>query len=292
VTVLPLSDLDATHIARRLDDSRCRIGRPFTIAEITGSTNDDAKQAARGGAAHGSAFLADRQTGGRGRLGRSWYSPAGENLYVSFVLRPRFAKPEDLPTLALAAGLAVADVARAILEPRRSPREPGRVAVKWPNDVYIDGRKVAGVLLEAQSSVDGVVLGIGLNVHGTRFPDEIADRATSLALALGDRGQLHPLSGHLHRGSIFASLCGTLDDRVTQLINAGLSAMHDDLVWLDALAGRSVLVDGEPAEVLGIEANGALRVTFANGRERSLSAGEVTLALPERPKLARSAERG
>ena len=134
-------------------------------------------------------IAADAQTAGRGRLGRSWHSPPGDNLYLSLLLRPSRA-PAEIPPLTLLAGAAVADAVAALgLSPR----------LKWPNDVQLvdralDGgarrRKLAGILTEmvtAGAAVEHVVVGIGINVNGTDFPPDIADRATSVALALGQR---------------------------------------------------------------------------------------------------------
>src|SRR6478736_6410742 len=137
-------DLDRLSIERELAVGGTALGHPLVVVDSTASTNDDAKQAARDGAPSGSAFISDTQTGGRGRLGRSWHSPPGENLYASFVLRPSLSS-SAAPLVTLAAGLAVAD-AIASLVPERS------VGLKWPNDVQIDDRKLAGILTEAQLS--------------------------------------------------------------------------------------------------------------------------------------------
>lgn len=308
---LAARDLDERTIAEWLAELRTTVGRPLSVIAVTESTNDDAKKQARAGAPHGSVFVADRQTGGRGRLGRAWYSPAGQNLYVSFVLRPRIARPERLPALALVAGLAVADVVRAVIEPERARPAAGRVQLKWPNDVLVDGRKIAGVLLERQSpsreppsrSADGVVVGIGLNVRVTGFPDEISGRATSLVLALfgpndapgrAAAARIDPLSDlRLHRGWLLSRLCRALEDRLSSFENdSSIGPLREDLAWLDALAGQSVSVDGELGLALGIDETGALRVRAADGRERSLWAGEVTFAPSDQHKLARSPDQG
>src|SRR5437868_3626316 len=115
-------------------------GQPTVFKPETGSTNDDVRAAALTGAATGFTVLADTQTAGRGRRGRSWHSPPGENLYVSVLARPAL-EAAHAPLITLAAGLAVRD---AVLEWTQS--QP--VAIKWPNDVRIDGRKIAGVLVE------------------------------------------------------------------------------------------------------------------------------------------------
>jgi BirA family biotin operon repressor/biotin-[acetyl-CoA-carboxylase] ligase len=137
-----------------------------------GSTSDRLKALARGGAPEWTAVLAERQTGGRGREGRAWVSPRG-GLYLSVLLRPRFERPGLLP---LAAGLAVAEASAEL---------GVRAELKWPNDVLVSGRKLAGILSEAASGnvgVEWVVLGIGVNValDPAELPPEIAGRVTSL----------------------------------------------------------------------------------------------------------------
>src|SRR5262249_30250157 len=139
-------------------------GRACRVVAETGSTNDDARAWAADGAPHGATVIADTQRSGRGRHGRVWSSPSGESLAISIVLRPDLA-PHSLPPVALVAGLATR---RAIAE-----RLTSRVQVKWPNDVVIQMRKIAGVLVEgaiAGRRVDHVVVGIGINVARTEFP--------------------------------------------------------------------------------------------------------------------------
>src|SRR6185369_8027561 len=121
------------------------------------------------GAAEGTLVVAERQTQGRGRLGRAWSSPARVNLYGSWILRPTIA-PAAAPQISLAAALAVARVLATFV--------PGRVAIKWPNDCLIDGRKVSGILTEMDAELDrvrAVVLGIGVNLNTTEraFPAEL-----------------------------------------------------------------------------------------------------------------------
>jgi BirA family transcriptional regulator, biotin operon repressor / biotin---[acetyl-CoA-carboxylase] ligase len=196
-------DLDTASIEREIASRGALLGRPLVVVESTTSTNDDAKQAAREGAPSGAAFIADAQTGGRGRLGRTWHSPPGENLYASFVLRPSLP-PNAAPVVTLAAGLAVADAV--------APLVPGRtVALKWPNDVLVDDRKVAGILTEANLSdarASWIVIGVGINVRTTTFPAEVALRATSLALAGAD---------DLDRGALFVALAVALSARIEML---------------------------------------------------------------------------
>jgi BirA family biotin operon repressor/biotin-[acetyl-CoA-carboxylase] ligase len=152
---------------------------PIWYGEVP-STNDIAMTLGESGAAEGRLVIADAQSAGRGRHGRTWASPAGAGLYVSAILRP---DADALPLLTIAAGLAIAEGMEQATG--LSPR------LKWPNDVYVGERKVAGMLAEGGS--DFVVLGIGINVLPAAYPAEVAGRATSLEAELGrpvDRGLL------------------------------------------------------------------------------------------------------
>jgi len=145
---------------------------PIEWHDVLGSTSDRAKELAREGAPEWSLVAADAQSGGRGREGRPWVSPPG-GLYLSVVLRPRFSRVGLVP---LAAGVAVAEAMRA---------RGVAAALKWPNDVLVDGRKLGGILGEASSSASGVdwlILGIGVNVASTvtALDDAVASRATSI----------------------------------------------------------------------------------------------------------------
>ncbi len=141
------------------------IGTPRVHHRLTDSTNERAKELAIAGAPHGTLVTADEQSAGRGRQGRAWTAPAGSALLMSLVLR-------ELDEL-LPIGAAVA-VCEAL---------PAQAAIKWPNDVWIDGRKVAGILVEGRPQEGWAVLGIGLNVTTDAFPAELAESATSLRLA-------------------------------------------------------------------------------------------------------------
>ena len=153
-------------------------GAHVAVAEVTGSTNHDLMAAARAGAGHGQVLFAEEQTRGRGRLGRHWHSPRGVNLYFSVLLYPPRLDITQFPPFALVAGLAVAE---AIHEATGLSAK-----VKWPNDVLIGRRKVAGLLTEAlPGSPAGLVVGVGLNVNQDRFPPDLREIATSLALATG-----------------------------------------------------------------------------------------------------------
>jgi BirA family biotin operon repressor/biotin-[acetyl-CoA-carboxylase] ligase len=258
-------DLDAASIERQLSARGVSLGLPVSVLPTTSSTNDDAKRAGQKGAPSGSAFLADCQSAGRGRLGRSWHSPPGQNLYLSFLLRPRL-DPRAARLLTLAVGLAVRDAIAPLLP-------ACAVGIKWPNDVLIDGRKVAGILAEAQlAGAEGfVVVGIGVNVRAAEFPPELRAKATSLALA----------GAHtLDRGQIFVEIAACLQKRLEQLAAGALAAIVDDVARHDALRGRLITVDGEPAVALGLAPDGALRIRRKDGSEGLVNAGDVQPSEP------------
>jgi BirA family biotin operon repressor/biotin-[acetyl-CoA-carboxylase] ligase len=234
-------------------------GRAVRVFETTGSTNDDAKAWAAEGAPHGAVVVADAQERGRGRHGRAWSTPPGESLALSVVLRPNVA-PSQLPPIALVAGLA----ARAAV----GARVEGAL-VKWPNDVWVAGRKIAGVLVEgsiAGSRVDHVVVGVGINVARTEFPPEL--HATSLALAG---------ASDLDRGALAIDLLDALDRELDAWL-AEPSSIASRLAPHDALRGRAVtLEDGTRGTAAGIEPDGRLRVE-CEGTVRLAHAGEVRVA--------------
>lgn len=259
-----ISDLEPTRLTRALIARGIALGRPLSVVATTTSTNDDAKRAGHEGLPNGAAFVADAQTAGRGRLGRTWHSPPAQNLYVSLLLRPTLA-PKAAPLLTLAAGLAVRD-AIAPLVPSCS------VAIKWPNDVYVNGRKVAGILAEAQvtGAASFVVIGIGVNVRVREFPPEIAERATSLALSGGQT---------LDRGEVLVAICACLQMRIEQLESGALATIVSDCARHDALLGRTISIDGQRAVALGLADDGGLRIRRQDGSEGVVLAGDVQ---PER----------
>jgi len=239
-----------------------RLGKPLHIVEETTSTNDDAKDAARSGALHGALFIAESQTKGRGRQGRTWLAQRGENLLFSIVLRIPCA-PARVPPLSLVVGLAVRDaIARALPEKR--------VQVKWPNDVVIDKKKIAGILIEsavAGSKVDHLIVGIGINVHARSFPEELAPIATSIALE----------GGQVERAEILADVLAGIDRDIEHVAHRGLGIVHARLTEHDALANARVeSADGEGI-ACGIDLDGRLRVRRPDGTIIAVSAGEVRI---------------
>ena len=251
----------------RIAETGSTLGRPLHRMAVTSSTNEDAKSAARQGAPHGATWLAEEQTHGRGRRGRTWISAPGEALLFSTLVRLA-CSPARLPLIPLLAGLAVRDaVARAA--PGADPR------VKWPNDVLVGGRKLAGVLVEAVTSstrVDAVIVGIGINVHTREFPDAVAASATSVALI--SVGTIPP-----DRSQLLADTLASLDRDLEVVLARGLGLVRARLEAADFLRGKLVRSDeGVEGIASGIDEQGRLCVRTKGGALARWSSGEVTLA--------------
>ncbi len=256
----PPSDI-ADALARAAERLGAFAGRLLWYPEIT-STNDVAASLADAGAAEGTVVAADAQTAGRGRRGRVWVSPPAAGLYVSIVLRPA---PEVVSLLTLAAGLALSEGIEAATGLATD--------VKWPNDVYVSDRKLAGILAEAGFSGTGlhhVILGCGINVLPSSFPPEIARRATSIESELG-----RPID----RGLVLAECLAALASRYADLQARRTSAIVTGWRRRAALTfGRAVEWDAAGAVQQGIAENiddgGALLVRTGAGLTRLL-AGEI-----------------
>ena len=222
-----------------------RLGRPRLHLRATTSTNDRARELAQAGTPHGTVVTAAQQTAGRGRQGRTWSAPPGRALLLSVVLRD---PPALLP---LAAALAVAEVAGADAQ------------IKWPNDVLLDGRKVAGILAEGRPQDGWAVLGVGLNV----------------ALRIEDLPpQLHATAGTL--GLEPADVEPTLE-RLLDALERALALDEATLLGAyrarDALRGREVTWTAGHGRAAGIDGAGRLVVELPDGGRTALSAGEVHL---------------
>lgn len=155
------------------------IGKELIYLDSVDSTNTRVKQLAEAGYPDGTLVVADQQTSGRGRSGRTWESPAGSAIYMSLLLKPDI-NPGNASMITLVTALAIA---RAITD------LTGKTAgIKWPNDIVMNGKKVCGILTEMRAKpdhVDYIVVGVGINIHADAFPEEISDRATSLYLETG-----------------------------------------------------------------------------------------------------------
>ena len=233
------------------------IGTPRVHHRVTDSTNERAKQLALAGAPHGTLVTAEEQTAGRGREGRQWVAPPGKALLMSVVLRELGAAQAHLP---LAAALAACEASELSVPHIHC-------TIKWPNDVWLDGRKLAGILVEGRPQDGWAVLGIGLNVATTadEFPAELRENATSLAVAAHEEGP-----PAIER--VLANLLATLDTRLGDNPDTIVASWRER----DALSGRTVRWSGGEGTAAGIDESGALIVATPSGRV-TLDAGEVHL---------------
>jgi len=262
----PIELLDADIIAAHLDAPAAGIADIQVHAELD-STNSHLLRAASDGGPSGLVCLAERQTAGRGRQGRSWVSPFGGNLYLSLLWRYALA-PAELGGLSLAAGVAVA---RTLIAAGAEG-----IGLKWPNDVHWRRRKLAGLLLEVAGEAQGpsqVVVGVGVNLSMDRVPAAAIEQPwTDLEQVLGG-----PRVG---RNAVAAALIGHLVDTLDRYGRDGLAAFVDDWRRLDAYQGETVaLIQGTrriPGVHAGIDTHGALLLDTADGRQR-FNAGEVSL---------------
>jgi BirA family biotin operon repressor/biotin-[acetyl-CoA-carboxylase] ligase len=230
-------------------------GHPRHHHSTIESTNERARELVDAGAPSGTVVTADEQSAGRGRQGRTWSSPQGKALLYSAILRPLSYRHRLLP---LAVPLAVCEAAEAL--------GAGECRVKWPNDVWLDGRKLAGVLIEARPP-EWAVIGVGLNVaiEPGEFPEELRDTATSIGGGADVEAACEALNGALDRW------VGAPDDEVLA-----------EFRRRDALAGREIRWTGAGEGmglVEGVDADGNLVVRLPGGETRALGSGEVHLKL-------------
>jgi BirA family transcriptional regulator, biotin operon repressor / biotin---[acetyl-CoA-carboxylase] ligase len=281
VTATPPADLlpaDFREAVSRRLDRLAGFASAILWYDTVSSTNDIADRAAANGAPHGTVVAADFQEAGRGRMGRSWYSPPGAGLYVSVILRPRdlgdaFGRQAGGPpsevarasSITLTAGVAIAEALRGATGLD--------AAIKWPNDLVVGGRKICGILAEAAAGPAGlhhVVLGYGVNVLPAAYPPEIAERATSIEAEIGRPAD---------RAAVFAESLACLAERLRELSAGGLPVLLDRWRALSPSSlGRPVeVVSGQgwlPGTTAGIDVDGALLVA-AGGTTRRVIAGEV-----------------
>jgi BirA family biotin operon repressor/biotin-[acetyl-CoA-carboxylase] ligase len=223
------------------------IGTPRVHHRLTDSTNERAKELAEAGAGHGTVVTAEEQETGRGRQGRVWSAPPGSSVLMSLLLRDL---DESHALLPLAAAVAVCHAV------------PVDAAIKWPNDVWVERRKLAGILVEGRPQEGWAVLGIGLNVTTEAFPPELEETATSLRLA-GVRATPEEVLG---------GLLESLSDWLRAPPESVLAAWRSR----DALRGERVRWSGGEGIADGIDDSGSLRVETGNGPV-TLDAGEVHL---------------
>lgn len=239
-------------------------GAPLYCYESLGSTNDEAKRLARAGAPHGTAVTARRQTAGKGRLGRSFYSPADAGMYVSVVLRPQMPAEQSL----LITSAAAVAAARAI------ERVSGvEVKIKWVNDLYFTGKKLCGILSEASLGADGrpefIIVGIGVNLTRESFPPQLQEITTSI-LESGGR----PVTPQV-----------LLEETVRELL--GVCGQLEERSFLSEYRARSCVIGKQVRLVgggndrmvyaLGIDDNAHLVVQSPKGECFTVGSGEISI---------------
>ena len=240
-------------------------GKTVHFARETDSTNLWIKRLAKEGASEGTLALAEFQSAGRGRLGRSWEVPEGTSVMMSILLRPKF-EPQYAPTLTLVMGMAVAKAVKNL---------GFDVSIKWPNDVVVSHKKICGILTEMgvrDGKIDYAVIGVGINVNIREFPEEMADKATSLYLESGrefDRSQIPGLVMEAFE-EYYEKFAATCD----------LSGLKEEYESILANYNQSVRVLAkEPYEGVarGITDGGELLVEKTDGTIVAVSAGEVSV---------------
>ena len=240
-------------------------GKTVHFAREIDSTNLWIKRLAKEGASEGTLALAEFQSAGRGRLGRSWEVPEGTSVMMSILLRPKF-EPQYAPTLTLVMGMAVAKAVKSL---------GFDVSIKWPNDVVVSHKKICGILTEMgvrDGKIDYAVIGVGINVNIKEFPEEMADKATSLYLESGrefDRSQIPGLVMEAFE-EYYEKFAATCD----------LSGLKEEYESILANYNQPVRVLAkEPYEGVarGITDGGELLVEKTDGTIVAVSAGEVSV---------------
>lgn len=247
--------------------SRPKFWKALHFLPVTDSTNNRAVELAERGAGHPSLVCAEAQTAGRGRMGRKWESPPGLNLYVSLLLRPR-VDPRFAPQLTLVTGVALAAAVEDVTGLR--------AGLKWPNDLYLGGRKAAGILAEMSTDPDRlrhVVIGVGLNVNAavSDFPGELRETATSLKIQAGRA---------FRRVEVLARFLDSFAERYEAYLSGGFASVLPAFRRRDVLAGKRVLLrhSGEDVRgrVAGVDESGMLLFRREGGpRTEKVPGGEI-----------------
>lgn len=243
------------------------LGSNIVCLAETDSTNEEAKRQAQHGAPDGSVFTAERQTGGKGRLGRRWEQPEGTGVWFSVLLRPGLI-PSEVGNITLLAGIAVCRAVRSLTG--------CEAKIKWPNDVVIGSRKVCGILTEMAAEIDRIeymVLGIGINANIAAFPESLAEKATSLQIEMGRT---------VSRANLLQAVLWELEELLTPENYSCLTpAILHEYQTLCVSVGRRVgFYQGNmqaTGTAVGVSSTGELLVNTDDGRQVTINAGEVVV---------------
>jgi len=250
-------------LRRRLDGTQ--FGKSMHHFFTIGSTNDAALEMGHAGAAHGTVVLAEQQTAGRGRVGRTWHSEKSNGIYMTVLLRPAIT-PVEAPLITLVAGLAARD---AVAEQTGAAPD-----LRWPNDLMLSGKKFGGILTEMHAEPDRVqcvVVGIGINVNQEAFPADIRGQATSLRIETG-RAQ--------SRNELVVRVLRALDGYYNQFLRMGGEPILRRFAEVSSYCeGKRVRVGTTKetflATTAGLDPSGVLRVRRENGKTEPVLAGDV-----------------
>jgi BirA family biotin operon repressor/biotin-[acetyl-CoA-carboxylase] ligase len=234
----------------------------------TGSTNDEAFTLGIAGTPEGTVVIADCQSGGKGRFQRLWYSPSGVNIYTSIILKPQI-ESSGASLIPIMAGVAVAEVLNAYC--------PGKIKLKWPNDVLLNDKKVCGILSRAkiaEKEIEFIVLGIGINVNmeSNQFSKEIHDSATSLVIETGRE---------ISRQELTISLYENLGKWYKQLLQKEFGRIKEKWLELTPMIGQAIEVvfkdETMRGEATGIDDDGSLIILAEGNKKIKVSAGDATI---------------
>lgn len=243
------------------------IGKQYHYYELIESTNNTAKILANNGAKSGTIIIAEEQTSGRGRIQRGWYSPFAKGLWMSIILRPPYL-PMEAPKTTLMVAVAITKALHSI--------GLKSAAIKWPNDILVQGKKLAGILTEMQGSmeeIDYIIIGIGLNtqIEKEDFPEELKNIATSLS----NEGIT------VSRNEILSIILKSIEDEYRNVCMNGFESILNDWRKLNMMIGREVQVKLNNETYTGfadaIDDDGNLIVTMHDGTKRRVVAGDISV---------------
>ena len=247
--------------------STIELGKTVFTFDTLESTNTYAKTLNRLDAPHGTVVITEEQTGGRGRLNRHWVATAGENLLFSIIMYPVF-DVQKATLLSFAGALAVTDAIETVTKLSST--------CKWPNDILINGKKVCGILLEStvlHSEVEKIILGIGLNVNQTEFPDDLRYKATSLRIESGTE---------IDRIALLQKILEELENRYKELSLFPPSQIVNDWKMKALIFGKKITVlENEfsfDATAIDVNEDGSLIVQTEDGTRKNVVAGDVSLS--------------
>ncbi len=229
------------------------------------STNTRAKDLATKGAPEGTLVVSEKQTKGRGRKGRNWFSPSQGGIYTSLILRPRIP-PNEAPKMTLLTAVAVAETLHSLTQLNAN--------IKWPNDILINEKKIAGILTEISTEMDAIdyiIVGLGININTPHFPDDIQVKATSVLIETGK---------HFPRIKLIKEYLKRYEDYYETFKRTGFEPILKRWKELTNIMGRKIIVEMIDKKYIGevqdIDSEGVLILKDNSGKHHRISSGDVT----------------